>query len=209
MDFWAGIIGAVVGGLATLAATWLTGHQSRRAADKAGDDLVAATALMMQDDFYHYEATLARALDRGDWWDAHEVLKQQTTVKDRKVVWAALNDKPVADVVSQYDCLTYLDQHAGGFRSAQTTVTNAVADAQGWMDYLVQRRQLTAEGHASAADIELMRRTFALLDVGRRALQELARRPATDFSQSGLFGVGGLTTCRSVHDLLNGERHPV
>lgn len=206
MDFWAGIIGAVVGGLATLAATWLTGHQSRTAAARAGDDLTAATALMMQDDFYHHQATLARALDRRDWWDAREVLKQQTSVKDRKVVWAALKDKPITDLIAPYDCLTYLDEHADGFRSTQTSVTNAVADAQGWMDYLIQRRALNAEDHARGADIDLMRRTFALLDVGRRALQELARRPATDFSQSGLFGEGGLTTCRSVEDLLMGGR---
>ncbi|MGH7687610.1 MAG: hypothetical protein ACREN2_12460 [Candidatus Dormibacteria bacterium] len=205
MDFWAGIIGAAVGGLATLAATWLTGHQGRKAAAKAGNDLTAATALMMQDDFYHRQAALARALDRRDWWDAHEMLKQQTSVDDRKVVWAALKDKPITAAVAPCDCLTYLDAHADGSQPAHPSVTNAVADAQGWMDYLIQRRELAADGHATGPDIDLMRRTFALLDVGRRALQELARRPATDFSQSRLFGEGGLKTCRSVRDLLNGS----
>lgn len=202
MDFWSGIIGALVGGLATLAATWLTGHQSRQASNRSNKELIAATALMMQDDFYHYQATLARAIDRCDWWHQGELLEQQTSISDRKLVWAALSHDAIVTVARGADCLLYLQSRSTDF-DVPDTVTNTVADAQGWMDYLKGRRHVAGHGPATRSDIDVMKWTFALLDVARRALQTTASRPPTDFSRSHLFGAGGLVHAASVRDLLN------
>ena len=180
MQFWAGIIGALVGGCATLAATWLTGYQSRQSTAKAQTDLIAATALMMQDDFYHYEATLARALDRCNWWLDQEVLKQQTSLKDRKLVWAALPKEPIGRAIAGTECFEYLSARAKDIRAKTTTFTNAVADAQGWIDYLDQRRMCVKPAAATRSDVDLMRRTLAQLDVGRTAIRWRSHRRRPD-----------------------------
>lgn len=202
MDFWSGIIGALVGGLATLAATWLTGYQSRQASNRSNKELIAATALMMQDDFYHYQATLARAIDRCDWWHQGELLEQQTSITDRKLVWAALSHDDITTVARGTECLVYLQSRSTDF-DVPDTVTNTVADAQGWMDYLKGRRHVAGHEAAVQSDIDVMKWTFALLDVARRALQNTANRPPTDFRRSHLFGSGGLVHSASVTELLD------
>jgi hypothetical protein len=86
---WAALLGAVVGGLFTLGGTLITGRVAAHSAAVKDRALTSATALLMQDDFLHFQATLARSLDRGCWWDAAELLGKQTSVDDRKTVWAA------------------------------------------------------------------------------------------------------------------------
>jgi hypothetical protein len=119
---------------------------------------VRATALLLQDDYWHYQATLARALDRSTWWDSSEALEQQATIDDRKTVWAA---PPAAK-------------------------TNDVAAAQGWLDYLNQRRKCQGSGtpSLSAEDVDVMALTFCLLEDGRGALAQLAGRDASHFRES-------------------------
>jgi hypothetical protein len=156
---WAALLGAIVGGAATLAGTVLTGYLTGRAAKKRERALLAATALLVQDDFWHFQATLARAIDRSQWWDLAEMLKQQATIEDRKAVWAAL---------------------------PTTAETNDVAAAQGWMDYLNQRRKALPAGAPTLGkdDLETIKMTFCLLEQGRRALAELAGRAASGFQDS-------------------------
>jgi len=181
----AALSGAFLGGAASLGATLITGRQNSRAAREAQKALVAATALLMQDDFYHFQVTLVRALNECRWWTGAEVLPQQTTVPDRKTVWAALPEAPLRGAG---DCFTYIHERSGAFQSqAPSTVTNAVVDAQGWMDYMIQRRALVDIHPPTPDDIETMKWTFALLDIARRELQERARRDATDFSKSHVF----------------------
>ncbi len=154
----AALLGAIVGGLASLAGTWLTGRQSSNAAKKQDQALAAASALLLQDDFWHYQATLARALDAHRWWDPAEQSKPQATINDRKTVLAKL---------------------------VTATDTNNVADAQGWMDYLTQRcKTLVATQKLNDEDVVTMKLTFCLLERGRKALADLAGRTATDFRKS-------------------------
>lgn len=196
-------MGAFVGGGATLLGSLLTGRQSSQSAKEAHDDLVAATALLMQDDLYHFQVSIARGIDRCGWWADAEVLAQQSTVEDRKTVWAALPDKPL-DAETAGECLPYITDMPGDLRSrAPISLTNVVADAQGWMDYLRQRRDAKTKRHEAptASDLAIMKRTFALLDVARRSLQEIARRPATDFSASRIFSDLG-PDCQTVRTLL-------
>ena len=199
----AAVLGAAVGGLCTLGAGVLTMSSASRSAAKAQDSLIAATALLMQDDFRHFQVTLAVALDRCDWWTDAELLAQQTGVDDRKLVWAALFDqrsaRKVESVASGTECLAYL-QSSDNPRSAPTTITNAVADAQGWMDYLMQRRGLMGDKPPTETDIRTMKWTFSLLDVGRRSLETKANRPVTEFLQRDISDI--LTTCHTVADLL-------
>jgi hypothetical protein len=170
---WAALLGAVVGGLFTLGGTLITGRISARAAKREHDDVVAATALLMQDDFLHYQATLARALDVGVWWDASRLLPPQSNVDDRKMVWAALD----------------------------TPSTNCVAGAQGWMDVLIQHRE-TLPHHAplSADDVGRLRDVFCELEKGRQALAGTARRVFAPFEKSGVLK--DLTTCKTMQALL-------
>jgi hypothetical protein len=196
----AALAGAFVGGAASLGATLLTGRANSRSAEKTEKKLVAATALLMQDDFYHFQVTLARALDRCGWWTAAEVLPQQTTVADRKTVWAALPD---TEPSTTSECFAYILKRSGQFQSqAPSTITNAVADAQGWMDYLALHRAGVgvAADDPTQAEFDTMKWAFSLLDIGRRELQTLAHREATDFSKSHVFDA--FKTCRSVADLL-------
>jgi hypothetical protein len=170
---WAALLGAFVGGLATLGGTMLTGWSSTRAARRDHDDLVSATALLIQDDFLHYQATLARALDVGVWWDTSRLLPPQSNVDDRKMVWAALH----------------------------TDETNLVAGAQGWMDVLIQHRG-TLPHHAtlSTDDYGRLRDVFCSLEKGRKALAGTARRDYAPFEKSGVLK--DLTTCKTMQALL-------
>ena len=172
-EAWIGFAGALVGGLCTLAGQFVSDRYSRKSAKKDADDLVAATALLMQDDFEHYQATLARALDRCTWWDASWLLVTQATVDDRKTVWARLKDDD----------------------------TRTVANAQGWMDVLISQRQAMADGPPPLArnDVETMKMTFDYLEDGRAALAVLARRPATPFTHSRVLM--GLINCRTIDEL--------
>ena len=177
----AGLVGAVIGGLASFGGTWYNAQSVSKAAEQSQAALVSATALLMQDDFYHFQVTLARALDRWGWWEQSEVLPQQSSVADRKTVWAALPDSPI-EIESR--TLEYV-KNSGAFQ-APDTVTNAVADAQGWIDYLTQLRKAT-DGDPLPSDFDTIKWCFALLDVGRQSLQRLAKREATDFSKSHVF----------------------
>lgn len=213
---WAGIIGAAVGGLGTLGGTWITGRQTRKAASQANTKLISATALLMQDDFYHFQVTLARALNRWDWWTDAEVLQPQASVDDRKTVWAALPYSDLQILRRRLSCadgkarpgvcdsLEYLSPTSSSRFKAQApnTIINVVADAQGWMDYLIQRRNEevihSPPGPPRGADFETMKWAFALLDIGRVSLQELARRPATDFSNFHILQLDNITSVLSL-----------
>jgi hypothetical protein len=192
---WAALLGAIVGGAASLGGTAYTSWRTTATARTENDKLVAATAMLMQDDFYHFQVTLARALDRCEWWTQAELLPQQATVADRKIVWAALSydQLPAA-------WLDDLKQLSNGDPGMPQTITTAVADAQGWMDYITQRRKVMNTQPPSPTDFGTMKWTFVLLDIGRRSLQVLAKRQATDFAESHVFG--SLDHCRSVADLL-------
>jgi hypothetical protein len=157
-DTWVGFVGAVLGG----GATYLTQRTSDRAQSRAKErdekKPVSATALLIQDDFLHYQSRLARCLDGCRWWVDAEELPTQATVEDRKIVWAELGDDD----------------------------TRCVADAQGWMDYLKGCRKMRGEQPVSLSkeDISLMRMVFRSLEQGRKALADLAHRKATRFEDS-------------------------
>lgn len=174
-DAWAALGGALIGGLFTFAAQALGNwHQSHSAA-VAQRNAVAATALLMQDDFLHYQATLARSIDACTWWDKSWLSAAQATVDDRRSVWAALPDKQ----------------------------TNTVADAQGWMDYLISSRQTYPKREnppLTPEQLETVQMTFRYLERGRKALATLARRPATSFDKAHVLE--DLVNCHSVADLL-------
>jgi len=95
-------------------------------------------ARLTYDDFLHFQSTLVRALAASSWWPDSALLKAQTKLDDRKVLLGDLDDAPSQDV----------------------------ADAQGWMDYLIQRRH-DAHGPPSAIDLQLMRDNFCRLDRAR------------------------------------------
>jgi len=167
-------VGAVIGGSFTLSAQVLNDRFQRNTAKKAADDQAAATAILLQDDFWHYQSMLARALDRCTWWKPAELLPAEASTDDRKTVFASLPDKQ----------------------------TNTVAAAQGWVDYLIGCRQAMS-GDAPSLDrgaAETMQMTFKYLDDGRRALADLARRSATSFSESRVLGE--LANCKTEADLL-------
>ncbi len=175
-DAWAGLLGALIGGLATLSAQALNNWYQGRSAARAGKDAVAATALLMQDDFLHYQATLARSIDRCTWWEKSWLSKAQATIDDRRTVWAALPDKK----------------------------TNVVADAQGWMDYLIACRRGRERGDGpglTATELETMKMTFRDLERGRKALGTLARRDATSFGKAHVLQ--DLSQCHTVAELLD------
>jgi hypothetical protein len=173
-DAWAGLVGALIGGCFTLLGQMLSHRFERRKLAREKRDQVAATALLIQDDFVHYQATLARSLDRSTWWKPAELSQQQASIEDRRTVWAALPDAE----------------------------TRTVADAQGWMDYLIRLREDQSLGTPALApaDTETMRMTFGFLEAGRKALADLARRPATPFEKTRVLEE--LTNCRTVEDLL-------
>jgi len=60
----AALLGALVGGVASLFATAVTLWGSKITARRKERGVVAAAALLVQDDFIHSQVTLARALDR-------------------------------------------------------------------------------------------------------------------------------------------------
>src|ERR1700693_6263886 len=78
-DAWSAAAGAVVGGSFTLFAQITNDRNQAKAAKKAAEDQAAATAILLQDDFWHYQSMLARALDRCTWWKPSEVLPAQAT----------------------------------------------------------------------------------------------------------------------------------
>jgi hypothetical protein len=108
-DAWSAAAGAVVGGSFTLFAQITNDRNQAKTARQAAEDQAAATAILLQDDFWHYQAMLARALDRCTWWKPSELPPAQATIDDRKTIFAALPDEQ----------------------------TNLVAAAQGWIDYLI------------------------------------------------------------------------
>ena len=78
--------------------------------------------------------------------------------------------------------------------------TNVVADAQGWMDYLIQRHKAIHAGTPiSAPDAEIMKSTFQRLDLGRNCLAPFAKRKYRPLSNE-VFRT--LTNCRTAEDLL-------
>jgi hypothetical protein len=188
------LLGALVGGAASLFGTVLVQHSASRSSRRAHEELIAATAILIQDDFYHFQSTIARAIDRWGWWDDLWVLPLQASIDDRKAVWAALSDRaPVDASLAVSACFTYVKQHAEDLYLDQSersiSATNIVADAQGWMDYLRQRRKAAHADRAAPtdADFEMMRLTFALLEVGRGLLSQKAKRPITTFANSSVL----------------------
>lgn len=178
----AGLLGAVIGagagGYFTLRVQRTTDRFQRETAADEKRRLAAATALLIQDDFLHYQATLARALDRWTWWRPEELLAPQATIEDRKIVWASLDDE-------------------------KTTV---VAGAQGWMDYLIAIHALQPAGpvvaNLSDLDAQTMKDTFRALEEGREALADLAGREFHPFSMARVLDQ--LKRCKTVAELLNG-----
>jgi hypothetical protein len=170
---WAALLGALVGGAFTFLGTYATWRKDARASQRKENALNSATALLIQDDFLHYQATLARALDGTCWWDPTQLLAQQATVEDRKRVWAVLGQ----------------------------TETNTVAGAQGWMDVLIQRRTTIAyAGPLIAHDEKLIRDVFCELERGREALHKLAGRDFVPFEASGVMK--DLNVCKTMQALI-------
>ncbi len=173
-DAWSAAAGAVVGGSFALLAQITNDRNQAKTAKKAAEDQAAASAILLQDDFWHYQSMLARALDRCTWWKPSELASAQATIDDRKTILAALDDEQ----------------------------TNTVANAQGWVDYLISTRQTIAGelpplSHNFATTMQM---TFSQLELGRGALAELARRRATPFSDSRVLDE--LVNCRTVDQLL-------
>jgi hypothetical protein len=176
----AGLAGAAIGGWFTLRGTIVASRADRQRADDEALSQASSAAILMQDDFLHYQVTLARSLDRCTWWRRSELLPTQATIADRKTVWTKLND----------------------------VNTRTVAGAQGWMDYLINTRDLQPAGpdapSLTAGDAKTMRETFERLEEGRAALSELARRRASTFEHA--FDMQQLTDCRTVAALLDHTR---
>jgi hypothetical protein len=59
----ADLVGAAIGGGFTLLGQLVDDHSKRRKDEQNAHNEAVATALLIQDDFLHYQATLARALD--------------------------------------------------------------------------------------------------------------------------------------------------
>jgi hypothetical protein len=179
------LMGAAVGGFATYKAAVrgaeLSGEAQRQQADAEAQRRAEASALLMQDDFLHYQVTLARSLDVCRWWTPAQQLPGQATFDDRKTVWAQLNGDS----------------------------TTVVAGAQGWMDYLMNTRGLQPAPAAgqdapelSPAIVRTMRDTFRLLDTGRQALATLTHRDYVTFEAT--FDMGDqLVNCHSTEELLD------
>ena len=175
-------MGAVVGGSFALLAQIANDRNQAKIAKEAAKDNAAAAAILLQDDFWHYQAMLARALDRCTWWKQAELASAQATTDDRKTILAALD-------VEQ---------------------TNTVANAQGWVDYLISTRK-TIDGDLPPLSDNFaatMQRTFSQLEQGRGALAELAQREAPPFSDSRVLDE--LVNCKTVEQLLTrGCKGPV
>lgn len=182
---WAALLGAFIGGGFALAGTLITLGKQANDAKKKEAALTSATALLILDDYLHYQATLARALDRKCWWDVAEMLPRQASIKDRKIVWAAL---PTPED-------TFL-----------------VAAAQGWMDYLTQRQHLVttteqAPFNVNGVDLGTMRETFCSLEHARETLAAFTRRAFMPFDHSRVLET--LTTPnQTVPGLLGGKPCP-
>lgn len=67
-DAWVGLVGVVAGGGVTYLAQRTGDKAQRRSKERDERKLVSATALLIQDDFLHYQSTLARSLDECRWW---------------------------------------------------------------------------------------------------------------------------------------------
>jgi hypothetical protein len=174
-DTWIGFVGVLVGGCFTLLGQLIANAFQGKAKKKEERRMAEATALLIQDDFLHYQSTLARSLDACRWWEGSWLLVRQAWVEDRRTVWIALNAEQ----------------------------TRVVADAQGWMDYLIGRRREFSAPSAPALesiDVETMQQTFRYLDDGRRALAGLANCPATEFEGSPVMKQ--LERCKTVDELL-------
>lgn len=172
----AGLFGAAIGGLLTLWGTIISNRAQRRDAAADAHSQAVATSLLIQDDFLHYQATLARALDRCTWWKPAELLSRQATIDDRKAVWAALPDEK----------------------------TWIVAGAQGWMDYLIGNRRLQPAGDTPALgrdDAATMGDTLHKLELARQELADFTGRTFARFEDSGVFEQ--LTHCKTFEDLVN------
>jgi hypothetical protein len=157
---WAALLGAVAGGFFAFLATYVTLVKNDRAQRRRETALDSATALVIEDDFLHYQATLAHALDDGCWWDPVQLLAAQATVKDRKRVWAVLpNDE-----------------------------TELVAGAQGWMAILIQRRSARGTGTPlTPKEEERIQRVFCDLERSRQALHSLTGRQFKPFDESDVL----------------------
>jgi hypothetical protein len=179
----ASAIGAVVGGGFALIGQLVSNRFQSSSAKADAKSHAAATALLMQDDFLHYQVTLARSLDRCSWWKTAELLPTQATIEDRKTVWAAI-------------------------KANETTA--AVASAQGWMDYLIGSRKLQPADQAgvppplTAPDAKAMRDTFSRLEEAREALVDLAKRDFVAFGAT--FDMDQLGQCKDMATLLDEER---
>jgi hypothetical protein len=174
-DAWSAAAGAVVGGSFTLFGQITNDRNQAKTARQAAEDQAAATAILLQDDFWHYQAMLARALDRCTWWKPSELLPAQATIDDRKTIFAALPDEQ----------------------------TNLVAAAQGWIDYLIGTRQTMTDDLPALSQefATTMQMTVSQLEQGRAALAKLARRPASAFSDSRVLDE--LDHCKTVEQLLS------
>jgi hypothetical protein len=161
-DAVSGLGGAIIGGLFTLAGQLVGDRHTRSAASAAAAQMLKATALLMQDDFLHYQATLANAIERRGWWKPEELLIRQTSIDDRKIVWAAISD---------------------------STETNTVADAQGWMDVLIASCPSKHAGapKLTAEQFKRMQSTFVELEHGRKILARISDRPYKSFERSGVL----------------------
>jgi hypothetical protein len=145
----AALLGAGVGGAASLLATWWTGRQANRQAERTDRQMTGAAAILLQDDFYHYQATLAHVLDDGCWWDPARLLSDEASTKDVKRCLATLKDDDA----------------------------NTVAGARGWMRVLIQKHGQVGSGkRLSQTDLETVRETFKRLEQGRCSLKKLAGR---------------------------------
>jgi hypothetical protein len=151
-----GLVGVVVGAVVGGVANWLVQNSQTRRQTASS---VRAIARLTYDDYLHEQSTLVRALARDHaWWDRTEALKLQTSVEDRKVLLGALDDDPSQDV----------------------------AAAQGWMDYLLSRRNSVAR--PTDIDLIVMRDTFCRLDRARWQLSgSVSGRRYTAFTDGAVL----------------------
>jgi hypothetical protein len=150
-----GLVGVVAGAIVTGVINWLVQNSQAR---RQTTSTVKAIAGLTYDDYLHYQSTLVRALDRpGHWWDEGESLERQTSIDDRKLLLAGLDDRASQDV----------------------------AAAQGWMDYLARRRH--PHRGPTAIDTRVMRDTFCRLDQARRHLAEASGRRYSSFKDGAVL----------------------
>jgi hypothetical protein len=131
-----------------------------------------AIARLTYDDFLHYQSTLVRGLAAQHWWSRGALLQPQVSLDDRKLLLGWLADDP----------------------------SQEVAAAQGWMGYLINRREAAPQDQGpTPEDVRVMRDTFCRLEQAREQLSSVSGRRFGSFQDGAVLA--SLPTDHTLEDL--------